>query len=215
MRRLICRIVARDNPIARKLLLIGALLHCGAIGLQAQARQEQNVPAASRFELAITYSSVNAGQVYSKQFWMNGGGIEIAARIHRSLSVAVNFTGLHTSNTGTGVPLNLVTSTFGPRYTWTTGRRSSNGHSLSIFGEGLVGEACGFNSLFPGSSGVDSSSNSPAVQAGGGVEIALSRHLSVHAVQASWLRTQLPNSSTNVQNDFQIGAGFVFHSADR
>jgi len=33
-------------------------------------------------------------------------------------------------------------------------------------------------------------------------------------IQADWLRTQLPNSTTNVQNDLHLGAGIVFHTAN-
>ncbi|MGA8531063.1 MAG: hypothetical protein WB622_15205 [Acidobacteriaceae bacterium] len=38
----------------------------------------------------------------------------------------------------------------------------------------------------------------------------LSPQLAVRALQASWLRTQLPNSTSNLQNNLRLGAGFVF-----
>jgi hypothetical protein len=39
------------------------------------------------------------------------------------------------------------------------------------------------------------------------------RHLSVRLIEVNWLRTQLPNSTTNIQNDLELGAGIVFHTA--
>jgi hypothetical protein len=63
--------------------------------------------------------------------------------------------------------------------------------------------------------GANSSGSMAAAQAGGGVDIGLSLHLSVRAVQICWLRTQLSNSTTNAQNDLLIGVGIVFHSGNR
>src|SRR5262249_40531902 len=82
-------------------------------------------------------------------------------------------------------------------------------HSIAIFGQGLIGEAHGFNSYFPSSTGVQTDYNSFALQLGGGVDLGLSQHFAVRAIQADWLRTQFPNSTTNVQNSLRLGAGIV------
>jgi hypothetical protein len=39
---------------------------------------------------------------------------------------------------------------------------------------------------------------------------ALSRHLAVRALDAAWLHTQLPNATTNAQNNVRLGPGVVF-----
>ena len=44
----------------------------------------------------------------------------------------------------------------------------------------------------------------------GGMNVPLSGHLAVRAFEADWLRTQLPNATTNVQNNLRLGAGLVF-----
>jgi hypothetical protein len=191
-------------------LLFGGML---LASFAAQA-QQQSTPPAGHLELAVTYNAAYAGLASGNhQFWLNGGSAELAGQLYRGLGVVANVTGLHTANTGADVPLNLVTTTFGPRYTWT--HYSASQRTISIFGEGLIGEAHGFDSLFPGPSSSDTSSLSLAAQAGGGIDVGLSRHLSVRAMQISWLRTQLPNTATNVQNDLQIGAGIVFHTGNR
>lgn len=66
-----------------------------------------------------------------------------------------------------------------------------------------------FNSVFPAPSVAIDSSNSLALKMGGGMNIALSPHIALRAFQANWLRTQLPNASTNVQNNLNLGAGLV------
>jgi len=44
----------------------------------------------------------------------------------------------------------------------------------------------------------------------GGMNVPLSGHLAVRAFEADWLRTQLPNGSTGMQNSLHVGAGFIF-----
>jgi hypothetical protein len=41
------------------------------------------------------------------------------------------------------------------------------------------------------------------------VNVELSRRLSVRALEVDWLRTQLPNTTGNAQNDLRIGAGII------
>jgi hypothetical protein len=41
------------------------------------------------------------------------------------------------------------------------------------------------------------------------MNLALTPRLAVRLFEADWLRTELPNTGSNVQNDLQIGAGVV------
>ena len=194
-----------SSSIRNTLLAAIALLITTAAGAQQSSHQP-----AGRIDFALTYSATQANIVGGgNHFWLNGGTAELAARVYGGLGVVANVTGLHQADTGLGVPLNLVITTFGPRYTWVPAH-----HAVAIFGQGLIGEANGFKGLYPDPLGPTPSSNSLAVQVGGGVDVGLSRHISLRVLQADWLRTQLPNSTTNVQNDLHLGAGIVFHSAD-
>jgi outer membrane immunogenic protein len=104
----------------------------------------------------------------------------------------------------------MVTANFGPRYTHYTPIGAEGKRSVAIFGQGLIGQAWGFNSYFPTASGVQTDYISFALQVGGGVDIGLSRHFAVRVFQADWLRTEFPNADTNVQNNFRVAAGIVF-----
>jgi peptidoglycan-associated lipoprotein len=44
------------------------------------------------------------------------------------------------------------------------------------------------------------------------MNLPLSRHIDLRAFEADWLRTELPNSTTNIQNNLRVGAGFVFRN---
>ena len=103
-----------------------------------------------------------------------------------------------------GAGLDMVTATFGPRYTW-----SPRHARYELFGQGLAGVANGFNSVFPNVLGAQSVANSLAVKAGGGMNLNLKRHLALRLFEADYLRTQLPNSTNNAQNSLQLGAGLV------
>lgn len=191
------------SRLLSSVLLMGVLI--AAVPLAAQQRSSPNTPRGT-LEVSVTYGAMLSNAITSSRFWMQGGSVEIAGEFYRGLSVVADVSGMHTGNiNSSGVGLNLVTATFGPRYTW-----SSAKSRYELFGQGLVGEANGFNGLFPNASGAMDSADSMAVEAGGGMNVALSPHLAVRAFEVNWLRTQLPNSTTNVQNNVRFGAGMVF-----
>jgi hypothetical protein len=65
------------------------------------------------------------------------------------------------------------------------------------------------NSVFPAPSGTSTIANSMAIKAGGGMNLNLRPHVALRLFEADYLRTQLPNSTNNVQNYLTIGAGVV------
>jgi hypothetical protein len=153
---------------------------------------------------AADYSGLTTG---TNNFWMQGGSAEFSGTMQGGFGVTAKVTGLHSSNTGGSIPLSIVTATFGPRYTWVRGAEK---RSYAFFAQGLVGEANGFDSFFPEPGAAVTSTNSLAVQAGGGIDLRLRRRVAVRVIEANWLRTQLPNATTNVQNNLVLGAGIVF-----
>jgi hypothetical protein len=163
-------------------------------------------------DLAVTYDALHTNHITAQNFWMQGGAVELGARAYRGLSIAARVEGLHAGPTTTAEPLSLVTAVFGPRYTMET--RSLR---YAIFGEGLAGISNGFHSLFSEGSGpvgsvnagTTSSSNALAVDVGGGLDVRLNHRFAIRAFRASYLRTQFPNTTTNVQNSLSLSAGLV------
>jgi hypothetical protein len=194
---------------SRYFLLLAAPLLL-TVGLRAQAVATGSTLGHQEVDLAVTYTAQHSNLVSNPTFWQQGGSVELSAQVYHGFGAAANIAG---TNIGTaansGVGLSMVTATFGPRYTWYRPTGAGRNRSLAIFGHGLIGEAHGFNSYFPTSAGSLTDYNSFALQVGGGVDIGLSRHFAVRAFQADWLRTQFPNSTTNIQNTFRVGAGVV------
>jgi hypothetical protein len=186
-----------------------------AVMLAAGAASAQGVPAgqSAPIDLAVTYDALHTNHITAQSFWMQGGAVELGAQMYRSLGIAARVEGLHAgTNSTTGEPLSLVTAVFGPRYTM-----QMRDHRYAIFGEGLVGISNGFDSLFSEGSGpvgsvhagTTSSSNALAVDVGGGLDVRLNHRFALRAFRASYLRTQFPNTTTNVQNSLSLSAGIV------
>lgn len=193
----------------RYFLLLAASLLLTA-GVWAQAPATASAPGHQEVDLAVTYTVQHSNLVSNPTFWQQGGSVELSTQTYRGFGIAANIAGTNVgdaANSGTG--LTMVTATFGPRYTWYRPTSAGQKRSLAVFGQGLIGEAHGFNSYFPTAAGSLTDYNSFALQVGGGVDIGLSRHFAARAIQADWLRTQFPNSTTNIQNTFRVAAGIV------
>jgi hypothetical protein len=195
---------------SRYFLLLVVPLFLTTISLKAQAVATDVTPGHQEVDLAVTYTAQYSNLVSKPTFWHQGGSIELSTQTYRGFGIAANIAGTQIGNAAnSGAGLSMVTATFGPRYTWYRPTGAGQKRSLAIFGQGLIGEAHGFNSYFPTATGSLTDYNSFALQVGGGIDIGLSRHFAVRALQADWLRTQFPNSTTNIQNTFRIGAGLV------
>lgn len=185
---------------------LGGVLLLGAVAANSLAAQVVASAPKGQIEVAVTYNPVRSNSAANYSFWMQGVGVQLEGRFLRGLGVVADVSGKHISNiNSSGVGLDIVTATFGPRYSWALPHQK-----LLIFGQGLVGEANGFHSVFPGVSGASTNANSIALLVGGGVNVYLSRHLKLRAIEANWLRTQLPNGTSDDQNSVRLGAGVVY-----
>jgi hypothetical protein len=194
------------KSIRVKVLLAGACMMAGfsAWGQQAGNSVKQTT---SSIDVAVVYNPLMANVVGGNGFWMQGASAQVHGQFWHGLGFVADVSGLHTANTNgpSGVGLDMVTATFGPRYTWSPAHRR-----YALFGQALAGEAFGMNSVFPNATGANDSANSLAMQLGGGLNLRLSHHIALRAFEADWLRTQSPNATTNVQNNLCLGAGLVY-----
>ena len=193
-----CSSVAKSR--CRVALIVGLMLATGIASAQVVRPQ---------LDLGVTFLGDRTNPVNGSNSWLTGGSIEYGVDAFHGFGLAVAITGLQTASIGNpGVPLAFVTTTFGPRYRYTRALGSGRG-SLSVFGEALLGEVDAFHSSLPSTQRVTDSANSLALQVGGGIDVGLSRRFAFRALQAEWLRTQLQNGTTNVQNHLQLGSGLV------
>jgi hypothetical protein len=144
-------------------------------------------------------------------FWYKGGGADAAVTFWKGLGIAASLTGDHDSNAIPGVDANKITFLAGPRYTWTTSAGDANKLRLQLFGQGLFGGTHGFDGLYPTSTGVTSTASSFAIQAGGGLNVLLTKHFGLRLVEADYVRTTMPNGYDNTQTDLRMAFGVTYH----
>jgi outer membrane immunogenic protein len=190
--------------------IAGVALMIGMGWMSAGAQQVETAPLYAPLEVSFSYSyaRANAGPGQCGCFNMNGGSSEVAVHAYRALSAVVDLTGEQVGSISStaGVGLSLVSVTAGPRFSHRFSR-------YNLFVQGLVGSAHGFNGLFPRADGsLASAANAMAVMAGGGLDIPMNRHVVIRAIQADYLRTQLPNGEGNQQNLLRISAGIVLRA---
>ena len=192
------------TKMRRKALHAGV---CIMVIFAAQAGAQMSEPQArGSMEVAVTYNPMLANTVGGYGLSMQGASVQVHGQFFRGWGVVADVSGMHASMLPHSMAgLDLITADFGPQYTWLPVH-----HRLALFGQFLVGEAFGMNSIFPSAGGVSSSANGFALQVGGGMNLPLSSHIGVRAFEADWLRTALPNSTTNVQNNLRLGVGIFF-----
>jgi peptidoglycan-associated lipoprotein len=179
----------------------------------ANAQREDVDGTAGQLEVAATYSVAQGNRIPGSTLWMQGGSLEIVGYLPHGVAAVACVSGLHNGPGSTGVPLSLVVEAFGPRVAFPlTHINALLRKRTSAFGQALIGEAHGLQSEFPDRLTASSTASGFALRVGGGIDIVLSQHFALRAVEANWLRTQLPNSTTNVQNDLQLSTGIVFRS---
>jgi outer membrane immunogenic protein len=136
-------------------------------------------------------------------FHLNGGGGWLAFNFSHSLGIVGEIASQHASNvSGTGADLTLTSFMAGPRYTWNGAGR------LAPFAQLLLGGAHAGGSLAPGNSGL-SGSAAFAVTAGGGLDIGLTRHIALRALEADYYLTRFDNGVNDHQNNLRIAAGVI------
>jgi outer membrane immunogenic protein len=169
------------------------------------------------FDVAITYDAERAKVAPGSCgcFWYEGGGASGAVNFARGIGIAAALTGDHASNYAPGLDISKIAFMAGPRYTYTFLKQHEASDDprqrLQLFGEALFGGVHAFNSTFPSSSGVTASAGSFALQTGAGVNLFFSRSFSVRLLEVDYVRTELPNSLADTQNDLRLGAGISYH----
>ena len=186
-------------------LLALGLIACIAPAASAQSAPQVKRLDAPRFDFSVGYLNIraNAPPGICNCFDTNGGFLEFGAHLTNRFSIAGEFTGNRAAGISSlGQDLTLTTFTVGPRFSYRT-------HRLIGFGEVLVGGAHGSDSYFPSATLVRPSASSFALSAGGGLDFELTPHFALRALDVKYLRTTLPNGTSNEQNQLMIGAGLV------
>lgn len=187
----------------RSTVLLAAMFALAGLTAWSQARSQAEGKPPS-LQVAVLYSSLGANTITGDGFWAQGVTFQPEQHLLRGVSAIADISITHTgSMQSSGVGLSLLTTTFGPRYTWYGPR------GASLYGHALVGRAFGMDSVFPAPGAASTSAGSVAYGFGGGANYKLRPRITLRVLEVGWVHTELPNLTTNVQNDLRFSAGAV------
>lgn len=137
-------------------------------------------------------------------FSASGGDAWAGYMFSSGLSIVGEVASQHASNIGgSGEDLTLTSFLAGPRYSYLHIKR------VVPFGELLLGAAHADGSLSPENSGINGSSNAFAMVAGSGLDVPVTKRISIRAVRADYYLTRFANGVNDHQNNLRISAGIV------
>ena len=191
-------------------LLAGACILTGAAAL-AQQTQSQAKPAQISTDLAVTFATERSDFVPGQCcFWFKGCGADAAVTFWKGFCIAASLTGDRDSDAAPGVNIAKIAFLAGPRYSWTSYVGDPYRPRLQVFGQGLFGGAHAFDGVYPTSTGTTPTASSFAIEAGGGINIFLTRNFGLRVIEADYVRTALPNGTSNVQDDLRLAFGITY-----
>jgi len=191
---------------------------------------EHNYNYTPRVELFLGYSHFGTDSTDAttgnRMVGLNGGSTSVAFNMGRYFGLVVDFGGYDVNRlqlTGTGANQPFVSDASGTVYSYLAGPRLSfrNSSRFTPFAQALFGTVRAGEVTVSNCSGSSCAplpaQDSFSMTAGGGLDIALSRHLSIRAVQAEYMMTRFPDINTGAgasQNDLRLSSGLVFRFGD-
>jgi|HubBroStandDraft_6_1064221.scaffolds.fasta_scaffold303207_1 opacity protein-like surface antigen len=188
-------------------LLVGAFVMIAGLA----CAQETATPVV---ELGLDYSLLHATPAAGgSQITSNGGSSFFVYNLNRTVGLVADFGAYHNGSVhGSFDSDTTFTYLFGPRFTW---RRWSR---VTPYTQFLFGGARISASFANQGTVANTDENGFALAAGGGVDIAISRHIAFKPIQLEYVMTQASDfagSQSKVQNDLRYSAGIVFRFGEK
>jgi len=193
------------------LLLFGGCMLVGQLAW-SQGTYSQVPRPKMAIDLGVTFAGERSNPVPRLCcFWFKGGGVDVAMPIWKGFGVAATLTADHGGNYVGHFDQNRVSFLLGPRYTflaWKSRGGAEHERRVQLFGQGLVGVAHGFDTLFTNG---EQSANEFAFQAGGGVNLHFTRKFGIRPIDVEFVHTQIGATGFSNQNNFRLGTGVIWH----
>src|ERR1700722_18719513 len=184
-------------------------------------RNHHSVPKA---ELFVGYSHFRAVPTLTndnRMVGLNGGNASIAFNLNRYIGLVGDFGGYDDTAlrlTGPGAVPTHVAESSGTAYTFLFGPRFSfRNDRITPFAEALFGGVHASQVTLSGCTGAACtplpSQNSFAMTAGVGLDLRVSHHVSIRAIQAEYMMTRfgpLTAGASSMQNDIRLSSGLLF-----
>jgi hypothetical protein len=179
---------------------------CGiaaALPTSASAQMMAAGKASPQAEVSIDYSYVRANSAGGgNSFNLQGGSASFTFYFHKYLGLVADVGGYDFGGQPAGLSAQMYTFMFGPRVTLRKSFHFSP-YAQTLFGGGRLNAS---------TSSVQAGENAFVMSLGGGIDIGLTHHIAIRAVQGEYLMTRFANIAgiSVTQNNFRISAGVVF-----
>lgn len=205
----------RSSPKLFGATLLRCALACGivwAILAGTRAYAEDGVPA----DLGFSYLQERTkfvGSGTNPYFMMRGAKVDFAYEFAHRIGLVVSGTGLSTVNLRGSLDVEQISLMAGPRYTWNWGHITPTATSRKggVYVEGKAGYVIAISGAYPVNGVVMDHASALTYMGGAGVNLHLYDRFDLRPVELEYVRDQLPNGGTNVQNSLRLGAGINFH----
>lgn len=202
------------NPFAshnrRPWLRLGGLL--SLLVLAPALRLRAQIPA----DLGVVYVQERTkfvGSGTNPYFMLRGAKVDFGYSLARGVGLVVSGTGLSTVNLRGSLDVEQISLMAGPRYTWNWGHITPTALNRKggVFVEGKAGYVIAFAGAYPVNGLILDHASALSYLGGAGVNLHLYDRLDLRAVELEYVRNQLPNGGTNVQNSLRLATGINFH----
>ncbi|AFL89115.1 outer membrane protein/peptidoglycan-associated (lipo)protein [Terriglobus roseus DSM 18391] len=207
--------------VSAGLALAAGIVLPAASFAQIQDKDKKDYP---KSELFIGYSHLRAAPTLAdgnRLVMLNGGNASIAYNVNRYFGLVTDFAGYRDSElrlSGPGaVPTRIVDSSgsvytflFGPRFSYRAHERFTP--FAQVLAGGAYATAVTLKNCTTACTAIPEQGTF-AMTAGGGLDVKLSKHVALRAVQAEYLMTRFADTTTGnrrMQNDLRLSAGLVF-----
>ena len=208
-----------------------ALFLTPALSLQAQNTVNPSIRSIEypKVELFLGYTHLgtvsNDTVPGNRMVGLHGGSASVAFNLNRYVGLVADIGGYDDSQlqlTGNGANEPLVVNSSGTAYTFLFGPRLSfrNSTRFTPFAQVLVGGVRATDVTISGCTGTGCAplptQTALAMTAGGGLDIRLTRHFSIRAVQAEYMMTRFADvavgstGDATTQNDLRLSSGLLF-----
>ena len=189
-------------------------LALGVLVITAAFASAQESTPTPQVEIGLNYSLLHANSHDdTHQVTSNGGSGYFVYNINHLLGVVADFGGYH--NGSVHGPLDSGTTftyLFGPRFNWRHWSRVTP-YVQALFGGARVSATTSFDTTMS-----SRDQNGFATATGGGVDIAITRHIAIKPIQVEYIMSQVPSFTTNrnsFQNSLRYSAGVVVRLGER
>lgn len=194
---------------ARMLLALAVL--AVASGGRARAQQTQ-IPA----DLGVTYLQERTkfvGSGTNPYFMLRGAKVDFAYSLGRGAGLVISGSGLSTVNLRGSLDVEQISFMAGPRYTWNFGHITPTASSRKggLFVEGKAGYVIATSGAYPINGLIFDHASALSYLGGAGVNVHVYDRFELRAIELEYVRNQLPNGGTNVQNSLRLSTGINFH----